>query len=441
LAGRSRAAPERTYILNPFDKRCAAWDMARDITSPSSADQLATILIPEEKNSSSLYFSDAARALMSGAIVSLMRTAPGAWEFRDVIYALKNAERLKKLLSQTLETKDLIPQYFSNERTANDVISTVATKIQRYQYIAAAWSRAQQKISLTKWVTENSILVLGNDEATRSALDAINRVIFKRITELVLAQSESHTRRTWFFLDELRQAGKLDGLNSLLTMGRSKGACVAIGFQDIEGLASVYGDREAAEIAGLCANKAILRLDSPHTAKWAASVLGEREILEVRASSGTTSGENKGLGSTRTTSSGESSSVSEQVSKRELILGSEFMDIPPTNFEYGLLGTYLIPEVGAYRVKVGGEWLKNALHPPSKTIANLVRRGAEDEVLFPWNDDDFRRLGLPKEKEIYRPNGKFELEESEPIETEGTAPSEGDENYEKMMRLFKSEKP
>ena len=215
------------YILNPFDKRCAAWDMAGDITSPSSADQLATILIPEEKNSSSPYFSDAARALMSGVIVSLMRTAPGAWEFRDVIYALKNAERLKKLLSRTKETEDLIPQYFSNERTANDVISTVATKIQRYQYIAAAWSRAQQKISLTKWVTENSILVLGNDEATRSALDAINRVIFKRITELVLAQSESHTRRTWVFLDELRQAGKLDGLNSLLTMGRSKGACVA----------------------------------------------------------------------------------------------------------------------------------------------------------------------------------------------------------------------
>ena len=86
------------------------------------------------------------------------------------------------------------------------------------------------------------------------------------------------------------------------------------------------------------------------------------------------------------------------------------MDIPPTNFEYGLLGTYLIPEVGAYRVKVGGEWLKNSLQPPSRTIPNLVRRGAEDEVLFPWNDDDFRRLRLPKEKEFYPPNGKLELE-------------------------------
>jgi len=138
--------------------------------------------------------------------VSLMRTAPGAWEFRDVIYALRNEERLKRLLARCRETEDLIPQYFSNERTANDVLSTVATKMQRYTYIAAAWSRARRKISLTEWISSGDILLLGNDEAIRSALDAINQVIFKRVTELVLAQSESSTRRTWFFLDELRQA-------------------------------------------------------------------------------------------------------------------------------------------------------------------------------------------------------------------------------------------
>jgi hypothetical protein len=33
------------------------------------------------------------------------------------------------------------------------------------------------------------------------------------------------------------------------------------------------------------------------------------------------------------------------------------------------------------------------------------------------------------------------LEEGEPLEKEGVVPSEGDENYEKMMKLFKSEKP
>jgi len=373
--------------------------------------------------------------------VSLMRTAPGAWEFRDVIYALRNAERLKRLLARCRETEDLIPQYFSNERTANDVLSTVATKMQRYTYIAAAWSRARRKISLTEWISSGDILLLGNDEAIRSALDAINQVIFKRVTELVLAQSESSTRRTWFFLDELRQAGRLNGINSLLTMGRSKGVCVALGFQDIEGLSAVYGEKEAAEIAGLCANKAILRLDSPQTARWAASAFGEREILEVRASASSSSGTSSGESGQSSSSSGETSSTSEQISKREVIMASEFMQIKPTDFQYGMNGAYLVPEVGAFWVHVGGENLKRLLKPANMIIPNYQRRSAEDEVLIPWSHNDFRRLQLPKEKESYPLNGNFELEESNPVEKLAISPSEGEENYEKMMRLFNGEKP
>ncbi len=96
----------------------------------------------------------------------------------------------------------------------------------RYEFIAASWERSSRSISLREWLETESILILGNDEATRTALDAINQVIFKRLSELVLAQSESEseTRRTWIFLDELRQGGRLEELSALLTKGRSKGA-------------------------------------------------------------------------------------------------------------------------------------------------------------------------------------------------------------------------
>lgn len=430
------------HILNPFDARCSAWDMAADIKAPSSAEQVATILIPEEKNSSSPFFTDAARALLAGTIVALMRTAPGDWQFRDVLYALRNAERLKGLLSRCRETEDLVPQYFSNERTANDVISTVATKIQRYTYIAAAWSKAKSKLSLTQWIESDSVLLLGNDEMVRSALDAVNQVIFKRLTELVLAQSESNSRRTWFFLDELRQAGRLPGLNSLLTMGRSKGACVVVGFQDLEGLASVYGEKEASEIAGLCANKAILRLDSPNTARWAASVFGEREVLEVRSSSGSSTGTSSSLGGQSTDTKGEQSSVSEQVSKREVILASEFMEIGPTDFANGMKGAYLVPGIGSFWVKVGGENLQRLVRPASMVAQNYARRGAEDEVLKPWGKEDFARLRIPVEKGDPSASLKLELEDPAPPENSSAEPDtkkdEGEANYEKMMQLFKS---
>ena len=87
----------------------------------------------------------------------------------------------------------------------------------------------------------------------RQSLDAINQAIFKRAAELLLAQDESPERETWIILDELREAGKLDGLTSLLSKGRSFGARVVVGFQDIEGLRAVYGEKEANEMPPDCA--------------------------------------------------------------------------------------------------------------------------------------------------------------------------------------------
>ena len=38
---------ERLLIMNPLDKRCVAWDMAKDITNPFFMDQVAATLIPK----------------------------------------------------------------------------------------------------------------------------------------------------------------------------------------------------------------------------------------------------------------------------------------------------------------------------------------------------------------------------------------------------------
>ena len=200
---------ENIISLHPFDERGCAWDMAKDITSPAAADQAATVLIPHEKANSSPFFTDAARALMTGVMTVFIRKCSEKWTFRDVIVALKSATRIKAILGECDETKDLIEQYFTNERTANDVMATLATKIQRYQYIAAAWEKAEDSISLKDWIQGESILVLGNDEETRSADDALHQVIFKRVSELILNGSESFNRRTWIFLDDLKEADEM----------------------------------------------------------------------------------------------------------------------------------------------------------------------------------------------------------------------------------------
>lgn len=112
-----------------------------------------------------------------------------------------------------------------------------------------------------------------------------------------------------------------------------------LGYQDIEGLREVYGHQLANEIAGQCANKAILRCDSSDTAKWASALFGEREVLERRESTSQSSSSSQNNYSLAgSSSSGTSSQTSEQVLKREVVLPSEIMDIPPTTPQNGLSG-------------------------------------------------------------------------------------------------------
>jgi len=286
-------------ILNPFDKRSSAWNIAKDITTPASARQFATILIPEDKNASQPFFANSARDVIEKVMLSLIQLKPGSWTLRDLILATQTKEHIVGILEKTAQGKVKIETYFSDDRTGSNILSEIATRMAPFESVAQAWSSAERSVSLTDWVKGESILVLGNNEAHRAAHDPINRVIFQRATELTLDLDESDTRRVWFFLDEVRDMGSLESLGRLMTKGRSKGVSVVLGFQDIEGMHDAFGKERANEFIGQCANKAILGLNSPETAKWASELFGKYEFMEEET------GENKGgsktTGATKTT--------------------------------------------------------------------------------------------------------------------------------------------
>ncbi len=366
-------------IMNPLDLRSAAWDIARDCTDPSTAWEFAVILVPT-KGEKETYFSAATQDLLSGVFIAFHLNCPGEWTLRDALLVLQDPEMLRKLLDLHPETRDRL-NYFTKVATFQDILTTIATRIAPYRQVAAAWSHATEKVSLRDWVNGAFILVLSTDETMRQSLDAINQAIFKRAVELLLAQDESPERETWIILDELREAGKLDGLTSLLSKGRSFGARVVVGFQDIEGLRAVYGEKEANEIAGLCSNKAILRLDDAETAQWASKTLGEFEQYEIQTSS--TSG-NNGNTTTRT----------RQLVKRDVVLPSQFLGLPTTDRSNGLSGYFLSPPIGGLLSTLTPEYLDAMLTPADPNVPNFIPRPPEQQYLKPWTPDDLRRLKL-----------------------------------------------
>ena len=359
--------------LNPFDARSAAWDIAKDVTGPASAIQAATILIPEESGNNR-FFSDAARDLLAGVMLAFIQTAAGAWTLGDIVFALRAKDRLRCVLKRTPQGEELIDAYFAEGKVLHNILSTLRSRLAPFEPIAAMWSRSEQKVSLRDWIAGEFVLVLGSNESVRAPLDAINRVIVKRLVELLLSQPESRARRSWVFLDEVREAGRLPGLSSLLTKGRSKGAAVVLGFQDVSGMKEAYGEHLATEIMGMCSNKAILRLESGETAAWAARLVGEYEAVEVMES---VNADWAGL-------SKRSRTKSEHRVKADAVLPSEFLSMPPTNMRNGLTGYFLTPFIGAYRATVSlPELLSGLPDEAERSEANFIERSEAEQYLAP----------------------------------------------------------
>jgi hypothetical protein len=381
-------------ILNPFDARALAWDIARDITDETSARQVAQTLIPKNERENQPFFNDAARDLVSGAIVALQHLAPGNWTLRDLLHAIASESALRSVLSATEATTHYISKYFKPKTTLQNILSAIATHMAPYRAIAAAWHRAAQAgrtFSLNEWISYPRVLILGEDETNREALAAVNRLIFTRATELLLNQPDRCTPLTWVFLDELRDLGRLDALNRLLLKGRSKNVCVVVGFQDIEGLREVYGDKVANEIVGQCGNYAFLKLNSPTTADWASQTIGEQDVLETIRHPSTTPPFNV-------------DPTSRQVKTRRVVLPSQLLNIEPPKGLSELAGYYLAANYGLYQSTLPAEAIQHLGWLQRTSVPNFVACPNDYQILAPWTDEDRQRIGLlPKPQTLPSP--------------------------------------
>ena len=411
------------HILNPFDARSAAWHMSADIDSPAGAYQMATALVPEEK-SSQPFWVDATRHVLSAVVECLMRSAPGKWTLRDVLLVLRFPERVERVLALHPETAHVWSRYAGDERTLANLFSTIVSKLRPYEVVAALWERAATRVSLRDWARGESVLVLGESPRFKSSIDPINQLILDFIADELLEARESTTRRTFLFLDELRELGKVRKLHALANQGRSKGVSLVLGFQDIAGLREVYGDKVASEITGQVNNKTFLRSDSADTAKWSETHFGKAEYEVTSTSVSSSSG---GNGSTN-----ESTSVSIRV--EDVVMASEIMGLPKTSPEHGFHAFHDLPSIGAFRTQFPFDTVIGALVPSDPAVKNHDPRPASEQFLSEWTAADLQRLSLPtallqiKPTKINEPAGPIQPPRNE-------LPSPGNETIQRLWNL------
>ena len=352
------------HSMNPFDRRGTAWDIAADIASPSAAHQMATALVPEEVGSAQPFFADAARHLLVAVCRTLVNIAPGKWTLRDLLLAVRSRERILSLLARSPATAAIARSVIKDERQGLGILTTLITKLQPFEAIAACWQHAPKKLSLERWVGEESVILLEGSPGFHSSVAPVHQLMFRRLSDLLRSQPDSAGRRTWVILDDICAGGRLDKLPALMQQGRSKGVCVGFGVQSLGEIRRLYGSQTADQLLAACSHKTALQTHEPEAAAWA-----ERDFGPPVTASG-------------------------------------LMSLPPIGRAHDYTAFHHTPRAGTYVAHKSWEWVLEHLPPFADTAPDESLRPASEHQLQNWTDEDYQRLGcsirLPDEKPAYR---------------------------------------
>lgn len=266
---------EGDIILNPFDTRCARWDLLSEIEQPSDYAFLAQSLLPHLGTGDHDQWITYAQQLLSAALENWVTHDSGSFDEFVTILSVGNVATLKSLCAGTPAAR-----YFEQggERMLASILGTLAPAVGHLRHLTALGG---EPFSVRQWVRGGTgslwMPYAANQVAALRGLVScwINIAILE-----TLSLSPSRDRRIWFHIDELDALGRIEGLKDAQARLRKFGGCVAIGFQSFAQVKAVYGEG-AHTIIENCGNLLLLRAgasDGGGTAKLASDLIGDREI-------------------------------------------------------------------------------------------------------------------------------------------------------------------
>ena len=271
-------------LLNPLDARTLPWSPWAEIEDQMDADRVAHALIPAGDYTTP-FFHDAARTMCSAALTKLA-AEPDLERLLHVLLHASSDER-KAFYADTD-----VAQIFDGggERMRVSVEQNLRTYARCLRYLPLASGQGRD-FSILRHIQE----IDRRDRQPWLFLPSPLRVKHVAIKPLItcwmdcavaalLSCGERRGRRCWFVIDEVKSLYHLPSLPDLMAEGRSFGACVVLGFQDLAQLRKVYGADDAKTMSAVLGTKVLFKIADPETARWGADALGEVEEEIVRES-------------------------------------------------------------------------------------------------------------------------------------------------------------
>ncbi|MBA3598871.1 MAG: type IV secretion system DNA-binding domain-containing protein [Methylibium sp.] len=304
----SRFARTGDRLLNPFDSRTEGWCLFNEIRSDFDAERLAGSVVPAGHGESAAWHHYA-QVLLAEVLRALVRSGETSSERLLYWCTSAPARELGTLLVGT-PAAGLFDEGADKALASTRFVLTAHLSPHRYLKPGA--------FSLRDWLEcEDGSLFMTWRADMQAALAPLLATWADIVTNAVLTLPPDPARRLWLVLDELAALGKLNGLESGLTLGRKHGLAVVAALQSTAQLDRLYGRESATVLRSCFRNLMVLAIakSDPATADELSRSLGEREVLrhEVSRSSGAS-----GLG--------ESQSLRQ--AQERLVLPSEIASLP-----------------------------------------------------------------------------------------------------------------
>jgi type IV secretory pathway TraG/TraD family ATPase VirD4 len=338
--------------------------------------------VPEGSGGSeNQFFYAAARAGLFAYVVILQRYAP-EWGLHQVVSGPLDQTTFYEILNLRPETRPFA-RYFKDSREGRAIHSTLRSCLDKFAVVAACQEHAKETFSCSEFQDQESVLVLGFDPAATSALSGLHQLVVQRLSETALRRQNMNDR-TIFIFDEFRLWSKTPSETLVTTAfrGRSSGACLIIGTQDINGIDFIYRRELARELLASLLTKVFLGGGSIEAARFASECIGCHEVMQ------STWNESWGQG-------GYSQSVNRSIVRRELVTLDEIMALRKADWHRDRIEGYCItPFTPPFRFETNIRRVAEAIRPPIDFVPNRPRP-KKHQSLRAFRLKDAKALNFP----------------------------------------------
>jgi len=270
---------DKDLILNPFDTRCAPWDLWEECQSVGDFENFATSLLPDSSGSSDPFWVLSARSLFVATAKRMARE-----KNRSI------SELLKKLMSISLadlriflegtDAANLVDG--SIEKTAMTIRTILTTYVRSLRYLQGLDQTGRRPFNIRDWLHtedasgDNPWIFVSSDGENHNALKPLLSAWLYMTMSGILGLRADRERRIWIFLDELPSLHKLPILPAFCAEGRKFGGCTVAGLQNFPQLEETYGTNAAKSIWDLLNTRVFYRAPSGSIAEWVQKEIGEK---------------------------------------------------------------------------------------------------------------------------------------------------------------------